>query len=94
MTIISPADCVEILKTLESCVNSPHPVYIRLTGTNLPVACEDDYEFQIGRAVWLRGGEINYHFFWHNGWAFCQSGERTYEKGIEIGLVNMHISNR
>ena len=32
LTVISPADCAEVYKTLEACVGFEHPVYIRLTG--------------------------------------------------------------
>ena len=54
LTVISPADCAEIYKTLQACLHYPHPVYIRLTGAiNLPVVYEEDYEFKIGKAIWI-----------------------------------------
>ena len=55
IVIVSPADCVEIHKTIEACINFSKPVYIRLTGgLNAPIVYEDDYEFEIGKAVWVR----------------------------------------
>ena len=41
ITIISPADCSEIHKTIQACVGYPEPVYIRLTGgLNAPIVYE------------------------------------------------------
>ena len=55
ITIISPADCSEIHKTIKACVGYPEPVYIRLTGgLNAPIVYEEDYAFEIGRAIWVR----------------------------------------
>ena len=55
LVIVSPADCFEIYKTIKACINFSKPVYIRLTGgLNAPIVYEDDYEFVIGKAVWVR----------------------------------------
>ena len=46
MTVVSPADCAEIVKTVFAAAVYPHPMYIRLTGAvGFPVVYEDDYDF-------------------------------------------------
>ncbi len=55
ITIVSPADCFEIHKTIQACIGYLEPVYIRLTGgQNAPIVYEEDYNFEIGKAVWVR----------------------------------------
>jgi transketolase len=57
LTIMSPADGVELAKMLEASSKTYGPVYIRLGGTkNLPRVYEDDYKFEIGKAVTLKDG--------------------------------------
>ena len=44
LKIISPADCLETVKALESGIKSKDPVYIRLTGSsNNPIIYKNDY---------------------------------------------------
>ncbi len=92
LTIISPADCAEIVKTLLACVGFDRPVYIRLTGAiNLPIVYEEDYDFQIGKAVWIRpaqpttivsaGSTVGHAL---------QAIKQLEEDGKDVGLLNMH----
>lgn len=58
MTILSPCDCVEIVKCVEAAAEYEGPVYIRLTGEpGMPVVYEEDFDFKIGRAVKLSSGD-------------------------------------
>lgn len=55
LTIISPADGLELAKALEQIVREQKPTYLRLTGQmNLPMIYKEDFEYQIGKANWLR----------------------------------------
>jgi transketolase len=57
LTVISPADGAEIVKTLFAVADYAGPVYIRLTGaTNNPIVYKDNYDFQIGKAITLKEG--------------------------------------
>jgi len=57
ITIVSPADCAEIVKTVNAAAKFDGPMYIRLTGSvNCPVVYDEDYDFQIGKALRLREG--------------------------------------
>lgn len=92
LTVVAPADCAEIFKTVEAAVRFDGPMYIRLTGGvgNPPVYTED-YSFEIGRAVVLREpADVT----------FISSGSMVYESleaasiidglGISTGVINMH----
>ena len=92
LTIISPADCAEIFKTLEACIGFPHPVYIRLTGAvNLPVVYQEEYEFKIGQAIWVRpvqdatiiatGTTVGHAL---------KAAEKLEDDGVNVGLLNIH----
>lgn len=58
MTIIEPADCSAIIKSVYAAAEYDGPVYIRLTGaTNVPVVYKEDFDFEIGKSICLREGE-------------------------------------
>jgi transketolase len=58
ITIISPADSGELAKSLFATLNHKNSVYIRLTGgSGIPQIYEDDYDFEIGKAITLKKGE-------------------------------------
>ncbi len=58
ITILSPADCMEIFKCVQYASELCGPTYIRLTGSpNNPIVYSEDYEFQIGRAISVREGK-------------------------------------
>jgi len=56
MTVIVPADCVELKKAVEVISNYEGPVYLQKARGPLPTIFESDYEFQIGKAVMLEEG--------------------------------------
>ena len=56
LTIILPADARETEKIVSAVAKHPGPTYIGLPRGNEPVVYEDDYEFQIGKAVTLQEG--------------------------------------
>ena len=92
LTVISPADCAEVYKTLEACVGFEHPVYIRLTGAvSCPVVYTEDYDFVIGRAVWLRQPQNITVISAGTTVGHCMKAAATLEEdGINVGLLNMH----
>lgn len=58
VVVVSPADGLETLKMVQAAAVDPRPMYIRLSGgLNCPIVYEQDYNFQIGRAVELQSGE-------------------------------------
>ena len=58
ITVIVPADGLELVKTLFAVLHYDKPVYIKLTGENhSPIIYKDDFAFEIGKANELRSGE-------------------------------------
>lgn len=57
ITIISPADCLSVVKAIEAVHNLNSPVYIRLSAIqNCPIVYKEDFVFEIGKAIELRSG--------------------------------------
>lgn len=92
MTVIEPADGVEIVKTVEALCDYGRPAYLRLTGgPGLPMVYEEDIDFQIGKALHIRGGKDI---------AVIATGTMVYyanraadilaERGIDAAVVDMH----
>lgn len=92
LTIVSPADCAEIYKTLQACIGYPKPVYIRLTGAvNCPIVYEQDYDFQLGKAVWIKPAADITIISAGTTVGHCLTAANTLAgEGITIGLLNMH----
>ena len=57
MTVICPADGIETSKAVQSCVERPGPVYIRIgRGFEPPCYENDHYDYEIGKAITMREG--------------------------------------
>lgn len=92
ITVISPADCSEIVKAVTAVSLTPEPTYIRLTGPmNTPIVYKDDYDFQIGKAITLREGKdvciiatgsMVYHAL--------TAANQLAENDISCTVINMH----
>ena len=94
VTVLSPADCAEALKMMLAMSETEQPTYMRFCGTNnIPVVYQEDYTFEIGKAIVLRKGEKV---------AVVATGttivsealdaaEQVHEvTGIDVTVVNMH----
>ena len=57
MTVIAPADGIETSRAVRACIDIPGPVYIRIgRGFEPPCYENEDYPFEIGKAVLMRDG--------------------------------------
>ena len=92
INIISPADCFETIKAVQSSLDNKLSTYIRLTGgTNNPQVYFKDYKFKIGRSVLVNKGK-NVTIF-ANGTMVHESLmalEILKKKKINPTIVNMH----
>lgn len=93
ITIITPADGTELVKTLVTLMDFDGPAYVRLTGTanNTAQVYKEDYDFKIGRAVTIREGEDI--AIVSNGTILktvMQVADDLAEKGISCKIINMH----
>jgi len=92
LTIVCPADCAEIVKTVYAAAEFDGPMYIRLTGAvNNPIVNLEDYDFKIGQAIEIKDGtDIN---IIANGTMVYESivaSKILEEKGYSVGITNMH----
>ena len=92
MTVVCPADCAEIIKTVNAASKFDGPVYIRLTGAiNNPIVYTEDYDFTIGKSITLRKGK-DITIFSHGTMVFesLEAAKFLQDKGISATVVNMH----
>ncbi len=92
MTIVSPADCGEVLKTVQAAADFEGPMYIRLTGdgTCAPVYTED-YDFEIGKSVRLReGSDVTIIACGSMVKESLKAADQLAEQGMDATVINMH----
>jgi len=92
LKIISPADCLETVKALESGIKSKDPVYIRLTGSsNNPIIYKNDYDFKIGKSITLKEGKDVTIFCTGAIVSNCLKAAKLLENNkVSCKVVNMH----
>ena len=92
MRVITPADGMELVKTLAALKNAEYPAYVRMTGRfPIPVIYREDYDFEIGKAVTLREGKDI--AILSNGTLLgdvLKTAELLSEKGVDCKVVNLH----
>lgn len=92
ITVVSPADCAEIFKTVQAAAKFEGPMYIRLTGAvgNPPVYTED-YSFEIGKAVILREpAEVTFIATGSMVYESLEAAKLIEQSGVKAGVINMH----
>jgi transketolase len=93
LIVIAPSDGLEIYQSVICSLRNKGPVYIRLTGGDrLPILNEwDSYQFEIGKANWLKKGEDILFISCGVIIEQCKSAIDILEKqGFTCSLLNMH----
>ena len=92
MTVIEPADGVEIVKTIDALCDFNGPVYIRLTGGSpLPVVYKENIEFEIGKAIKLREGkDVCIIATGTMVYYSLRASELLIQEGIDAEVLDMH----
>ena len=92
MTVVVPADPIEVSKATHAIIDYPTPVYMRIGRDYGPQVYEDpNYEFVIGKGVWLRDGH-DYAII-GNGpllWDALQAAKMLERERISVAVINMH----
>ena len=92
IAVVSPADCMSVVKAVDAALNYDKSVYIRLMNkTNVPVVYNDDFDFCIGKANTIKYGEDVALIA--TGTMVHQSllvSEKLVEKGILSTVIDMH----
>ena len=55
-SVIVPADAIEAAEAVKAAAETLGPFYIRLCRPKLPLVCREDYRFNLGKAVFMKGG--------------------------------------
>jgi transketolase len=92
LTIVSPADCTEIVKVVQAAAHHKGPMYIRLTGgVNNPIVYKNDYKYELGKAIKLKDGDdiaiISSGTMVHQS---LQAAAELAESNIHAEVINMH----
>ncbi len=90
MVVLSPADAVETEKMIFAVAEYEGPVYVRLGRLNIPVLFDENYKFEIGKAVTLREG--NDVAILATGLMVSEALEATKlleEKGVKARVINV-----
>ena len=92
ISIISPADGLSVVKSVEAMVAHEGPVYLRLTGTmNNPIVYKEDFYFHIGKAVVLREGmDVALVASGSMVSQSLKAAELLQEGGVSATVIDMH----
>lgn len=92
LTILSPADGVELIKCIRAAVETPGPVYIRVPGGKvLANVYGDDYEFEIGKSILLReGGDVTLIASGSTVALALMAAEQLWDEGVHAAVLNIH----
>lgn len=91
MTVVCPADHLEMYKCMEQALKMDSPIYIRLTGGIPRPVYTRDYRFEIGEAITLREGKDAYIISMGTLLPNVLDAAKLLEKqGLSVGVVNMH----
>lgn len=92
MTVVSPADGLEIFKAVEAIEEYQGPVYLRLTGgPNLPIVYEEDFDFRLGKANIIRkGADVAIIATGSMVYYAMEASKSLSRQGIECSVVDMH----
>ena len=92
MAVITPADGVEIVKTVEALCDYKKPAYLRLTGgPGLPIVYSGDIDFQVGKAIQVRKGRDICIIATGTMVYYAKvAAEILNNKGIDAEVIDMH----
>tara|TARA_B100002051_G_C16386606_1_gene463150 strand:- start:3 stop:662 length:660 start_codon:yes stop_codon:yes gene_type:complete len=92
ITILSPCDSLETVKSIDAALKNDQSTYIRITGgVNNPIVYDEDYKFNIGEAVTLREGkEIAIIATGTMVYESLEASKVLNESGINPTVINIH----
>lgn len=90
--ILSPADCLSVVKATEAAAKIKEPVYLRLSGTmNNPIVYKENFDFEIGKAISLREGtDVTIIATGSMVYNSIKAADELEAKGISAGVIDMH----
>jgi transketolase len=90
MAVVVPADDVETKKATRAIAEWPGPVYMRVGRYPTPRVFEEDYKFEVGRAVTVRdGGDVGVLATGHMVAKALEAARLLGDRGIEARVLNV-----
>ena len=90
MVVLSPAYAVETEKMIFAAAEYEGPVYVRLGRLNIPVLFDDNYKFEIGKAVTLtEGNDVAILATGLMVYEATEAAKQLAEQGIKARVVNV-----
>ena len=92
MTILSPADCGQLVQMVKAAAEINGPVYIRLTGEpGMPIVYRESEGYEIGTAILhAEGTDVTFVATGSMVARACDAKKLLEEKGLSVGLIDMH----
>lgn len=91
MTVVVPADPVEARLAMHALVEEQGPAYLRLTRDPFKTIFDDDYDFQLGKAVTLRqGGDVTLIGTGEQSIRCLEAAEELAGEGIDAYVLHVH----
>ena len=91
MTVIVPADDIEAKACVEDAINTDGPIYMRFGRVAVPVIYDEDYVFDINKAVVLREGkDITIAACGVCVASALEAAEKLAAEGIKAEVINFH----
>ena len=91
MTVLVPCDPLETRKAVRAAYEHPGPVYVRLGKNGEPSLHANDYDYQIGRAVQMRGGtDATIIVAGAVTRLALEAVERLAQVGVDVRILDMH----
>uniref|UniRef100_UPI004047F80E transketolase family protein n=1 Tax=Limnohabitans sp. TaxID=1907725 RepID=UPI004047F80E len=91
MAIVAPCDAEEMQRFMDTTLEWPHPIYIRLAKGGDAVVSNPEMGFQIGKAILMR--EPGRGLFISTGITTqiaLAASEQLADEGISVGVLHMH----
>lgn len=90
MVVVAPVDEVETRSALEAIIAYDGPVYFRLNRGNTPIIFDDDYNFELGKAVTVRAGtDVTVFSTGAHTSRVYEAAEQLAADGIDVNLVHV-----
>src|SRR3989338_1401258 len=91
MKVIVPADYSEAKRAILSAIEEEGPFYIRTGRLKLPIVTDESFEFQIGKADWLKKGkDVSIIACGLMVGEALKAAEQLEKEGISANVINMH----
>ncbi len=89
-TVIVPADAIETAQAVRTAASSYGPCYIRLCRPKLPLVHDEDYRFNLGKAVMMRpGGDVTVIAIGLMVSAALEAADNLKREGVDCRVLNM-----